>query len=137
MRDLAIKASAKVHDSETPMVAHYQLLAGHLRRIPHLQPGRLWEIRNNGLSMQVFMLEEEGWFLVYKQLPEPAHEYTTYTDGDAELLATGNYGISDQSGLEVPRSLEGSEMGKIGECRRRGRPEMARGPYSAFGRLRP
>jgi 2-polyprenyl-6-methoxyphenol hydroxylase-like FAD-dependent oxidoreductase len=60
MRDLALKSSAKVPDSETPMVAHYQLLAGYLRRIPHLQPGQLWEIRDYGLSMQVFMLEQEG-----------------------------------------------------------------------------
>ena len=39
MHDLALKSSSKVLDSKTPMVAHYQLLAGYLRRIPHLQPG--------------------------------------------------------------------------------------------------
>jgi len=87
MRHLALESSSKVRGGETPMVAQYQLLAGHLHRIPHMQPGRLWEIRNDGLNMQVFMLEEEGWFLVYRRLRNPAREFTKYTDEDAEAFA--------------------------------------------------
>ena len=87
MSDLAQKTSAKVHNSETPMVAQYQLLAGHLRRNFKLEAGRLWEIRNDGLCLQIFMLEEEGWFLIYRRLPEPAYEYHRYTNEDAEKFA--------------------------------------------------
>jgi 2-polyprenyl-6-methoxyphenol hydroxylase-like FAD-dependent oxidoreductase len=87
MRDLRLKSSGIKLDSETPMAAQYQLLAGYLPRIPHMQPGRVWEVRNNGMSFQIFMLEHEGWFLVYKRLPEPLLQYTNYTDDDAKLFA--------------------------------------------------
>jgi 2-polyprenyl-6-methoxyphenol hydroxylase-like FAD-dependent oxidoreductase len=87
MNDLVPKISAGVHNSEKPMVAHYQLLAGHLRRNPNLEAGRLWEIRNDGLCLQIFMLEHEGWFLIYRRLPEPAYQYHRYTDKDAETFA--------------------------------------------------
>jgi len=87
MRDLSLRSSAKVRDSESPMVAQYQVLAGHLNRIPHLPPGRLWEVRDTRFSMQIFMLEDEGWFLVYRQLQKPATQSTRYTDEDAEAFA--------------------------------------------------
>lgn len=87
MNDLALKSAAKARNSEAPMVAHYQFLAGHLHRIPYLEPGRLWEVRNDGLNMQIFMLEQEGWFLIYRRLPNPSHQYTGYTDVEAEAFA--------------------------------------------------
>jgi hypothetical protein len=52
-----------------------------------LEPGRLWEVRNDGLNMQIFMLEQEGWFLIYRRLPNPSHQYTGYTDVEAEAFA--------------------------------------------------
>ncbi|KIN06862.1 hypothetical protein OIDMADRAFT_110104 [Oidiodendron maius Zn] len=87
MRELALKSSAKTANVERPMAAQYQLLAGHIRRIPNLEPNRLWEIRNNALSMQIFMSEDQGWFLIYKRLAAPAYQYTRYTDEDAEAFA--------------------------------------------------
>jgi 2-polyprenyl-6-methoxyphenol hydroxylase-like FAD-dependent oxidoreductase len=87
MRELALASSAKTLDPKAPMVARYQLLAGHSHRISHMEPGRLWEIRNNKFNMQVFMLEKQGWFFVYRRLPEPAYEYTRYTNEDAEAFA--------------------------------------------------
>ncbi|CAK7216973.1 hypothetical protein SCUCBS95973_002994 [Sporothrix curviconia] len=78
MENLRLKASGKGEmrngSGRTPMAAQYQLLAGYLPRIPHMQPGRIWEVRDNGTSFQIFMLEQEGWFLVYKRLPEPLLE---------------------------------------------------------------
>jgi len=102
MNDLAQKMSAKIHNSETPMVAHYQLLAGHLRRNPNLEAGRLWEIRNDGLCLQIFMLEQEGWFLIYRRLPEPAYQYHRYTNEDAENFAMEirNYPINKSMKFE-------------------------------------
>ncbi|KFY11406.1 hypothetical protein V492_04487 [Pseudogymnoascus sp. VKM F-4246] len=88
MRDVALKSPGKPDNIETPMKAQYQLLAGHLRRIPTLEVHRLWEIRKSkGLSMQIFMLDNEGWFLIYRRLPKPAYQYTKYTDEDAEAFA--------------------------------------------------
>ncbi|CAK7201566.1 hypothetical protein SEUCBS139899_004272 [Sporothrix eucalyptigena] len=87
MRDLRLKSSGKMLDGETPMAAQYQLLAGYLPRILHMQPGRIWEVRDSGMSFQIFMLEREGWFLVYKRLPEPLPQYTKYTDDDAKAFA--------------------------------------------------
>ena len=58
MRELALKSSAETVNVERPMAAQYQLLAGHICRIPNLEPKRLWEIRNNASSMQIFMLED-------------------------------------------------------------------------------
>lgn len=88
MRDLAFKSSAKVIDNETPMVAHYQLLVGYMCRIPHLEAQQVWEIRNNGLSMQIFISEDEGWFLIYRRLSKPAYWHTRYTEKDVQNFAT-------------------------------------------------
>lgn len=60
MQDLKIRATGSGHvgDSETPMVAQYQLLADCVERIPHMKPGTIWEVRDNKASFQIFMLEK-------------------------------------------------------------------------------
>jgi 2-polyprenyl-6-methoxyphenol hydroxylase-like FAD-dependent oxidoreductase len=86
LRELALAASVNLGNAEKPMVAHYQILAGRLRRIPHLPAKRLWEVRAHQANMQLFMLENDGWFLVYRRLPQPEHEYHKYTDSEAEAF---------------------------------------------------
>lgn len=88
MRDMMLKASVKVSDSDSPMVAQYQMLAGHIGRLPDMEAGRLWETRYDRGNIQTFMLEDEGWFLAYKRLPVPISQSTRYTDEDAESFAS-------------------------------------------------
>ncbi|KPM41030.1 hypothetical protein AK830_g5544 [Neonectria ditissima] len=88
MRELMLKSSAKVTDSDSPMVAQYQMLAGHIGRLPDMEAGRLWETRFDKMNIQTFMLKDEGWFLAYKRLPAPVSEPTRYTDEDAESFAS-------------------------------------------------
>ncbi|KAH7009627.1 FAD binding domain-containing protein [Ilyonectria destructans] len=88
MRDMMLKASVKVRDSDSPMVAQYQMLAGHIGRLPDMEAGRLWETRYDRANIQTFMLEDEGWFLAYKRLPVPISQSTRYTDEDAESFAS-------------------------------------------------
>jgi 2-polyprenyl-6-methoxyphenol hydroxylase-like FAD-dependent oxidoreductase len=87
MRDMMLEESANVKDNDTPMTAQYQLLAGHVDRIADMEPGRIWETRFDKMSLQCFMLEEEGWFLAYKRLDKPYNKSTRYTDEDAEAFA--------------------------------------------------
>ncbi|KAK7418276.1 hypothetical protein QQX98_004061 [Neonectria punicea] len=88
MRDLMLKSSIKVADSESPMVAEYQMLAGNIGRLPDMEAGRLWETRYDRMNIQTFMLKDEGWFLAYKRLPTPINQSTRYTDEDAESFAS-------------------------------------------------
>ncbi|KAH7110381.1 FAD binding domain-containing protein [Dactylonectria estremocensis] len=88
MRDLMLKSSVKVTDSESPMVAQYQMLALHLDPLPDMEVGRLWETRFDKMNIQTFMLKEQGWILAYKRLPTPITKRTRYTDEDAVSFAT-------------------------------------------------
>ncbi len=60
MRGSMIAASANVIDSDSPMMAHYQLLTGRIDRILDMEPGRVWETRFDKMTIQCFMLEKEG-----------------------------------------------------------------------------
>ncbi|KAF7555060.1 hypothetical protein G7Z17_g2435 [Cylindrodendrum hubeiense] len=90
MRDLMIKSSITVADSESPIKAEYQMLVGHTSRIPDMEAGCLWETRYNKGNIQVFMLKNEGWFFAYKRLPAPITQATRYSDEDAEAFANSN-----------------------------------------------
>jgi 2-polyprenyl-6-methoxyphenol hydroxylase-like FAD-dependent oxidoreductase len=87
MGNMMLQSSVMVADSDEPMVVHYQLLTGHTDRIQEMEPRRIWETRFDGMSIQSFMLENEGWFLVYKRLPKPIIKSTKYTNEDAEAFA--------------------------------------------------
>ncbi|KAH8657815.1 hypothetical protein BX600DRAFT_523928 [Xylariales sp. PMI_506] len=72
------RSSAKVVDSESPMLAQYQLLAIHIEHVPDMETGRCWEFRDTG---------QEGWILAYKRIPGPPRKSTRYTDEDADAFA--------------------------------------------------
>ncbi|KAH7129586.1 hypothetical protein B0J13DRAFT_509994 [Dactylonectria estremocensis] len=88
MRDLMLKASVKVTDSESPMVAQYQMLAVHIDPLPDMEAGRLWETRYDKKNIQVFMLKDQGWIHAYRRLPTPISKPTRQTEEDAVSFAT-------------------------------------------------
>ncbi|KAH7123128.1 FAD binding domain-containing protein [Dactylonectria macrodidyma] len=88
MRDLMLKASVKVTDSESPMAAEYQMMVVSIDALPDMEAGRLWETRFDKKNIQVFMLKDQGWVLAYKRLPTPVSKPTRYTDEDAMSYAT-------------------------------------------------
>lgn len=86
MRDLALKENAtRSWDPVHPYSAAYQLLFGSF---PSSSPaGQGYDIQSKGKAIMYFSGPERGWFFLYKQLPRPTSERTSYTQKDVDAVA--------------------------------------------------
>ncbi len=86
MRDLALKENpTRSWDPVHPYTATYQLLFGSF---PSPSPaGQGYDIQSKGKAIMYFSGPDRGWFFLYKRLPRPTSERTSYTQKDVDAVA--------------------------------------------------
>ena len=85
MRKIALKADPmQPWDSEQPYTSTYQLLFGSFPSPS--PPGFGYDIQSKGKSIMYFSSLDRGWFFLYKRLPKPTQERTSYTQEDVESV---------------------------------------------------
>ncbi|PIG69124.1 hypothetical protein AARAC_011696 [Aspergillus arachidicola] len=86
MRDLALKEdTTRAWDPVHPYTATYQLLFGSF---PSPSPaGQGYDIQSKGKAIMYFSGPDRGWFFLYKRLPRPTSERTSYTQKDVDAVA--------------------------------------------------
>ncbi|OAA52143.1 Monooxygenase, FAD-binding protein [Cordyceps fumosorosea ARSEF 2679] len=86
MRDLALAQDpSRPWDPEHPYTATYKLLFGSFPSPS--PPGQGYDIQDKGKAIMYFSGPKRGWFFLYKKLPKPVRERTTYSDEDVAAMA--------------------------------------------------
>ncbi len=86
MRTLALETEpTQSWDPKQPYTATYQLLYGSFPS--HSPPGFGYDTQSNDKSVMYFSSPGRGWFFLYKRLPKPTQERTSYTDKHVESVA--------------------------------------------------
>lgn len=88
MQEKALARGANHPDESRTMKATYQSLIGCAGPIETEGPEDNWEIRSNGMTLQVIPgLDQSRYFFLYKRLDTPTCERTKYTQEQADQFA--------------------------------------------------